>query len=216
MLRLGADVERLGRISEAKLEATAELVARLRRSQRERRRRAARGADHEPRPTGGERRRAASRRSPRRRLPGPRAERGRGGTRSRSSARSEAARPPSRRVVAVVDVGGGSAQVVVGTRRDGPAWLRSIDLGSQRLTSRLLSADPPGAEAIDARAQEVEALSRERRPAVPRLARLAVGGSARARSGSSGSGSARQELGRALSLLAGTPDRRGRRPLRDR
>src|SRR6185437_6816202 len=52
---------------------------------------------------------------------------------------TEAASPPPGRRVAVVDVGGGSAQVVVGTRRDGVEWVRSIDLGSQRLTSRLLS-----------------------------------------------------------------------------
>ena len=56
----------------------------------------------------------------------------------------EAAAPPARRLVAVVDVGGGSAQVVVGTRRDGPGWLRSIDLGSQRLTSRLPERRPTG------------------------------------------------------------------------
>ncbi|HEY2777485.1 MAG TPA: hypothetical protein VGI77_06240, partial [Gaiellaceae bacterium] len=52
------------------------------------------------------------------------------------------------RTVAVVDVGGGSAQVVVGSRKTGPVWARSIDLGSQRLTSRLLAQDPPGEAAI--------------------------------------------------------------------
>src|SRR3954468_3801001 len=46
--------------------------------------------------------------------------------------------------VAVVDVGGGSTQIAVGTRRDGPTWIRSVDLGSMRLTSRCLAGDPPG------------------------------------------------------------------------
>ena len=35
---------------------------------------------------------------------------------------------------AVCDIGGGSAQLVVGTLETGPAWVRSVDLGSLRLT----------------------------------------------------------------------------------
>ena len=116
----------------------------------------------------------------------------------------EAAEPPSRRVVAVVDVGGGSAQVVVGTRRSGPQWLRSIDLGSQRLTSRLLSADPPGAEALERARAEVETISRTSTRRCPRLA-LAVGGSARAAKRIVGSRLGAQELREVLSLLAVTP-----------
>ena len=91
----------------------------------------------------------------------------------------EVAAPPARRLVAVVDVGGGSAQVVVGTRRGGPEWLRSIDLGSQRLTSRLLDADPPGRAAIAAARAEAARYLDGFDPPEPRLA-LAVGGSARA------------------------------------
>src|SRR5262249_44576809 len=54
--------------------------------------------------------------------------------------------PPD--TVAVCDVGGGSAQIVVGAVASGPAWVRSVDLGSLRLTTRLLSADPPSAQAV--------------------------------------------------------------------
>src|ERR687887_82785 len=36
--------------------------------------------------------------------------------------------------VAVCDVGGGSAQVVVGATGQGPTWSRSVDIGSLRLT----------------------------------------------------------------------------------
>jgi len=82
--------------------------------------------------------------------------------------------------VAVCDVGGGSAQVVVGTLQAGPAWVRSVDLGSLRLTTRLLAGrgDPPSAEAIaEARAAAAEAFS----VVVPPVARvaLAAGGTAR-------------------------------------
>jgi exopolyphosphatase/guanosine-5'-triphosphate,3'-diphosphate pyrophosphatase len=116
----------------------------------------------------------------------------------------EVAAPPARRRVAVVDVGGGSAQVVVGTRRDGPEWLRSIDLGSQRLTSRLLNGDPPGEAAIGAARAEAASYLHEFKPPEPRLA-LAVGGSARALKRIVGSRLGGDELEQALVVLAETP-----------
>jgi exopolyphosphatase/guanosine-5'-triphosphate,3'-diphosphate pyrophosphatase len=83
--------------------------------------------------------------------------------------------------IAVCDVGGGSAQVVVGTLAAGPVWVRSVDLGSLRLTARLLAdaGDPPSPEAIvAARAAAAEAFE----SVVPPMARLALatGGTARA------------------------------------
>jgi exopolyphosphatase/guanosine-5'-triphosphate,3'-diphosphate pyrophosphatase len=45
--------------------------------------------------------------------------------------------------VGVVDVGGGSTEIVVGSAADGVAWSRSFRLGSGRLTDRFLSHDPP-------------------------------------------------------------------------
>jgi exopolyphosphatase/guanosine-5'-triphosphate,3'-diphosphate pyrophosphatase len=83
--------------------------------------------------------------------------------------------------VAVCDVGGGSAQIAVGTLAAGPAWVRSVDLGSLRLTARLLvdEGDPPSADAVaQARAAAAEAFS----GVVPPLAQLALaaGGTARA------------------------------------
>jgi exopolyphosphatase/guanosine-5'-triphosphate,3'-diphosphate pyrophosphatase len=116
----------------------------------------------------------------------------------------EVAGPPTRRLVAVVDVGGGSAQVVVGTRRGGPEWLRSIDLGSQRLTSRLLDTDPPRRKAIAAARAEAAGYLDEFDPPEPRLA-LAVGGSARALKRIVGGRLSRDDLERALALLAETP-----------
>ena len=155
MLRLGADIERHGHIPPEKLEQTASVVARIVRDGTRGRRRGDRDPDHEPGAAGRERRGAPADGRGRVGLPRADPHRGRGGSpRVPRCARGRAACRPA--TVAVVDVGGGSAQVVVGSRRAGPRWARSIDLGSQRLTSRLLAADPPGAAAIGAARAEVE------------------------------------------------------------
>jgi exopolyphosphatase/guanosine-5'-triphosphate,3'-diphosphate pyrophosphatase len=111
---------------------------------------------------------------------------------------------PARRTVAVVDVGGGSAQVIVGSGHEGPQWARSIDLGSQRLTSRMLSNDPPGAAAIGAARAEVERHLAGFDAPAPRTT-LAVGGSARALKRIVGSRIGVDELDHVLELLAETP-----------
>jgi exopolyphosphatase/guanosine-5'-triphosphate,3'-diphosphate pyrophosphatase len=81
--------------------------------------------------------------------------------------------------VAVCDVGGGSLQLAVGTIADGPAWARSIDLGSLRLTRRVFEHDPPtGIELERARAEAAKRLA-DLAPPLPRAA-LATGGTARA------------------------------------
>jgi exopolyphosphatase / guanosine-5'-triphosphate,3'-diphosphate pyrophosphatase len=50
--------------------------------------------------------------------------------------------------LAVCDVGGGSTEIVVGTRARGPAWSRSLDVGCLRLTERLIDRDPAGKEGM--------------------------------------------------------------------
>jgi exopolyphosphatase / guanosine-5'-triphosphate,3'-diphosphate pyrophosphatase len=104
--------------------------------------------------------------------------------------------------VAVCDVGGGSAQVVVGATATGPAWVRSVDLGSLRLTTRLLSDDPPSDRAVaEARAAAADAFA----AVIPPVAQLglAAGGTARAlrrvAEGLDGDG-----LEEAIEVLAGT------------
>ena len=77
------------------------------------------------------------------------------------------------------DVGGGSSQVTVGTRRDGVAWVRSVDIGSMRLASRLFPDDPPGDSAVERARVEVDRILDGFLPPLPEVA-LAVGGSARA------------------------------------
>jgi len=204
MLRLGASVEHHGRITEDKLAETGAVVARLAAEAR------AAGAESlEILITS----------------PGRQAENGdelldtlarAGGCDARIlTARDEgllafkgalaAGSPAYRRRVAVVDVGGGSAQIVVGSRRSGPEWVKSIDIGSQRLTSRLLSDDPPGRAAVAAGRAEVARYVEQLVPPQPALA-LAVGGSARALkrlAGTSRLGA--EEFEELLELLAVTP-----------
>jgi exopolyphosphatase/guanosine-5'-triphosphate,3'-diphosphate pyrophosphatase len=81
--------------------------------------------------------------------------------------------------VAVVDVGGGSTEVVVGTTAGGPAWSRSLELGAVRLTARFLEDDPPGKRALAAAKHEVERHLDGFAPPLPQAA-LAAGGTARA------------------------------------
>lgn len=59
----------------------------------------------------------------------------------------------------VVDVGGGSTELVVGSLEDGKATVhaaRSVNVGSVRITERCLAGDPPTAEEVG-RAREVTA-----------------------------------------------------------
>ena len=103
--------------------------------------------------------------------------------------------------VAVCDVGGGSTQLVVGTLAGGPAWTRSIDVGSLRLTRRVFRTDPPNAsELADARDVVATAFA-ELAPPLP-LGALATGGTARSLRRIVGSELGKRELETALRKLA--------------
>lgn len=81
--------------------------------------------------------------------------------------------------VAVCDVGGGSTQIAVGMDSERPAWVRSINIGSLRLTGRAFRNDPPDSADL-ARAEEAVVHEfAEIIPPLPRAA-IAVGGTARA------------------------------------
>jgi exopolyphosphatase/guanosine-5'-triphosphate,3'-diphosphate pyrophosphatase len=113
---------------------------------------------------------------------------------------------PEASSVAVCDVGGGSAQIAVGEPGEEPAWLRSVDIGSLRLTTRLLEHDPPGKKAIgDGRAAVREAFEGIA-PPVPKAA-YAVGGSARALRKIVGRTLGAAELAEAISILRRRPHR---------
>ena len=111
---------------------------------------------------------------------------------------------PPRRRMAVVDVGGGSAQVVVGSERDGITWSGTIDLGSRRLASRMLrGSELPQDDDLAAARAEVDALLAELE-IPPVRAALAVGGTARALKRIAGGRLGRSELDRALSVFRST------------
>ena len=111
---------------------------------------------------------------------------------------------PADEVVAVCDVGGGSAQITVGTRESGAAWSKSIDIGSMRLTSRILPNDPPGRAAVIAARDEVYRYLAGVTPPLPHSA-FAVGGSARALRTLVGPELGGPELETAIALLTKTP-----------
>ena len=205
MLRLGADVEAAGRVSDTKLERVADVVAGYVAEARAAGvsaievlitspgRQAANGAVLLARLE-------AAADAPARILSA--AEEGR----LAFVGALDIAAPGARKTVAVIDVGGGSAQIVVGTRREGPHWSRSIDVGSQGLTSRLLSSDPPGATAVGAARGEVERyLDGFDAPAVQGA--YAVGGSARSLKRIAGARLDSGELEDLLAILAMTPAR---------
>jgi exopolyphosphatase/guanosine-5'-triphosphate,3'-diphosphate pyrophosphatase len=103
--------------------------------------------------------------------------------------------------IAVVDVGGGSTEVAVGTRTGGPVWIRSFDIGALRLTRRSLLSDPPAGDALAAAADEV---GRELAPLTLPLpqAALATGGTARALRKMVGPSLGVGELAEAVRILA--------------
>jgi exopolyphosphatase/guanosine-5'-triphosphate,3'-diphosphate pyrophosphatase len=103
--------------------------------------------------------------------------------------------------VGVVDVGGGSTELVCGTLADGVSWSRSFRVGSGFLADSYLHSDPPSAgelEALRAHAAGVfEGLSAPR-PA----AAYAVGGSATSLRRLIGAELDRETLERGIRLLA--------------
>jgi exopolyphosphatase / guanosine-5'-triphosphate,3'-diphosphate pyrophosphatase len=77
----------------------------------------------------------------------------------------------------VVDVGGGSCELVVGTVPDQVTWFASFEVGSGQLADECLRSDPPTPVELDrARARVKEVLDGVRPPRAARV--VAVGGSA--------------------------------------
>jgi exopolyphosphatase/guanosine-5'-triphosphate,3'-diphosphate pyrophosphatase len=108
---------------------------------------------------------------------------------------------------AVCDVGGGSTQIIVGSRKHGPAWVRSLDIGSLRLTRRVSLEDPPTVEGLDEARAVVRPLFEGVLPPLPKAA-YATGGSARAVASLVGERLGPDELAVALRVLAERPSRR--------
>jgi exopolyphosphatase/guanosine-5'-triphosphate,3'-diphosphate pyrophosphatase len=102
--------------------------------------------------------------------------------------------------IAVCDIGGGSTQIAVGTDEHGPAWLRSVDLGSLRLSARVPCSDPPTKEELSVMRSHAEKTFARLTPPLPSEA-IAVGGTARAAKKLVGRTLGPDELREALRLL---------------
>ena len=111
---------------------------------------------------------------------------------------------PDGGIVAVCDVGGGSTELVVGTVLLGPAWVRSADIGSLRLTRVCLNADRAGTKAVD-RARQIVTRELEEFDAPQADVALAVGGSARAAAKIAGRRLGREELEDVITMASRTP-----------
>jgi exopolyphosphatase/guanosine-5'-triphosphate,3'-diphosphate pyrophosphatase len=107
-------------------------------------------------------------------------------------------------LVGVVDVGGGSTEIAVGTVPDGVRWWASCPIGSGSLTQRHVRSDPPSAGELDAMRDDARATLGE--ADVPAAAcALAVGGSATSLRRLVGPVLDAASLQRALAVLAGAP-----------
>ena len=84
---------------------------------------------------------------------------------------------PVEGTIAVVDVGGGSSEVIVGTIADGVSTVRSWKVGSGSLTEELIEGDPPSAAEIRSLRDRIADLFEDEDLEHPDQA-VAVGGSA--------------------------------------
>ncbi len=106
--------------------------------------------------------------------------------------------------VAVVDIGGGSVEIAVGTVTDGVSWWRSTPMGSGVLLDLHLKSDPPRDGELDAARAEV-AKAFEGLETPPTEGSVAVGGSARSLRKLVGQELDLATLSRALEILTSAP-----------
>jgi exopolyphosphatase / guanosine-5'-triphosphate,3'-diphosphate pyrophosphatase len=112
-------------------------------------------------------------------------------------------RPPAG-LIGVIDVGGGSSELVTGTAGDGVAWSVSLAVGSGVLAERHLRSDPPGLDELAAVRAEVDAALASVRLPTPRVV-LAIGGSATSLAGAAHGELAPETIARVLSVLIAYP-----------
>jgi exopolyphosphatase/guanosine-5'-triphosphate,3'-diphosphate pyrophosphatase len=105
--------------------------------------------------------------------------------------------------IAVVDVGGGSTQMVFGTAAD-PVWFRTLDIGSLRLAQRHFENDPPTSDELDELRDTIERAFEGHASPLPRCA-VATGGTARALRRVVGRTLGAKQLAKAESALSSAP-----------
>jgi exopolyphosphatase / guanosine-5'-triphosphate,3'-diphosphate pyrophosphatase len=112
-------------------------------------------------------------------------------------------RPPEG-VIGVVDIGGGSSELVTGTAAGGVTWSASVGIGSGILADRHLRSDPPTIEQLAAARDDIDAALADVRPPTPGCV-LAVGGSATSLAAAAGGEVAPETIARVLSVLIAEP-----------
>jgi exopolyphosphatase/guanosine-5'-triphosphate,3'-diphosphate pyrophosphatase len=107
--------------------------------------------------------------------------------------------------IGVVDVGGGSTEIVVGSAADGAAWSRSFRLGSGRLSDRFIEHDPPLASELEKIRAAIDAVLPGADEVPTPEHGIAVAGSATNLRRMVGPLLDAESLARALRLLAASP-----------
>jgi exopolyphosphatase/guanosine-5'-triphosphate,3'-diphosphate pyrophosphatase len=111
---------------------------------------------------------------------------------------------PAEGTVAVIDVGGGSTEIAVGTSGGAVEWWQSLPIGSGILADRHLRSDPPTASEVESVRQEVaDAFEGLGAPEVDAV--VAVGGTATSLLGMLGTALDHATLERALAMLSASP-----------
>jgi len=106
--------------------------------------------------------------------------------------------------IGVVDVGGGSSEIIVGTVSDGVNWVKSFRIGSGALTEDFLTSDPPSASEIRKLRDHIDDFFDGVEVPKPDQA-VAVGGSATSLRTLVGSVLEYETLERGVRVLAGDP-----------
>jgi exopolyphosphatase/guanosine-5'-triphosphate,3'-diphosphate pyrophosphatase len=106
--------------------------------------------------------------------------------------------------LAVVDVGGGSTEIAVGSMAEGVSWCESFRIGSGYLAESYLRSDPPSVEELEhVRSHATGCFEGLRTPPVDRA--VAVGGSATSLRRLAGAELSHEPLERAIRVLASAP-----------
>jgi exopolyphosphatase/guanosine-5'-triphosphate,3'-diphosphate pyrophosphatase len=107
-------------------------------------------------------------------------------------------------IVGVVDVGGGSTELAIGTVADGATWSESFRVGSGLLTDAYQRSDPPSAGELHAMREHAQGVF-EGLELPPVAAAVAVGGSAASLRRLVGAVLDPESLQRAMRVLSGDP-----------
>jgi exopolyphosphatase / guanosine-5'-triphosphate,3'-diphosphate pyrophosphatase len=111
---------------------------------------------------------------------------------------------PPVETIGVIDIGGGSSELVTGTARDGVTWWTSLPIGSGTLAARHLRSDPPALDELAAVRAEIDVALADVRPPATELV-LAVGGSATTLAAATGGELVPATIARILAVLIAEP-----------